>query len=250
MKTEQEKPAAQSNIDFNSIKSLLTVSDVHLNVSQELIVTTEDKIKLCLSEHLKKVEKRKSWIAPLGILITVVITLCTATFKTLYLEASTWNAIFVLTGIISFIWFIVSFIGACRSLDLEDVVGKLKKEAKEIKRENLGSPVKQEVSCGEIIKRDNLILPGSPSYNWIPFMRKIRDLENSHKFLSIKWLREKRFSSDTESQEALQVAIDKSMLSIYYQDNPKKPKYPTQCCRLNKDHQLVKGTLQAIEKSP
>ena len=89
-------------------------------------------------------------------------------------------------------------------------------------------------------------MPGSPSYNWTRFIRRIRDMEASHRFLSVKWLREKRFSQDSGAQEALQIAIDKSMLLTYYTDNPNNPQFPTLCCKLNRDHRVVGEILQAI----
>jgi hypothetical protein len=88
--------------------------------------------------------------------------------------------------------------------------------------------------------------PGSSSYNWTPFIRRIRDLQASHRFLAVKWLRETKFSDDPEAQEALQVAIDRSMLATYYRDNPKKPQFPTLCCKLDQDHPVVGQSLQAI----
>ncbi len=98
--------------------------------------------------------------------------------------------------------------------------------------------------------KPTLPLPGSPSYNWIPFIRKIRDMEANpnRKFLSVRWLRETIFSRDPEAQEALQIAIDRLMLSTYYQDNTKNPKFPTLCCKLNQDHPVVNQILQAIDR--
>jgi hypothetical protein len=51
---EQTSPPEKTKIDTEFIMSqLVDVSDVHLNVSQEVIITTEDKIRIALSEHLK-----------------------------------------------------------------------------------------------------------------------------------------------------------------------------------------------------
>ena len=39
-------------------------------------------------------------------------------------------------------------------------------------------------------------IPGSKLYDWMPFIRRIRDLEATHRFLSVKWLRETKFSRE------------------------------------------------------
>ncbi len=89
-------------------------------------------------------------------------------------------------------------------------------------------------------------MPGTQYYDWAPFIRKIRDMEESHDFLSVRWLREKRFADNPRFQGALQVAIDRELLSTHHEDNPNNPQFPTLCCRLNRDHALVRDILNAI----
>jgi hypothetical protein len=89
-------------------------------------------------------------------------------------------------------------------------------------------------------------IPGSISYDWVPFIRRIRDLQAGNRFLSVKHLRETVFKNEPDSQEALQVAIDKEMLSTYYHDNPKNPQFPTLACKLNSEHPVIREIIQAI----
>jgi len=103
-----------------------------------------------------------------------------------------------------------------------------------------------EAESRPVVKTEPKPVPGSSPYNWTPFIRKIRDMQNTHKYLSVKWLREKRFNKDPELQEALQISLDRKMLLTYYQDNPKNPNFPTLSCKLNLDHPLVNEILQAI----
>jgi len=127
---EQIKPPEKAKIDAGSLASqLVNISEVHLNVSQEVIITTEDKIRICLSEHLKRMEKKRGWIAPLGIIATIAVTLVTSTFKDIGLDAPTWRAIFIIAGIISFGWLVWSIKDAWKSVKLEDIVGEFKKGA-------------------------------------------------------------------------------------------------------------------------
>jgi hypothetical protein len=125
---EEIKPPEKAKINTESLASLINVSEVHLNVSQEVIITTEDKIRICLSEHLKQMEKKRGWIAPSGILIAIVVALVTSTFKDKFgLDAATWRAIFILSGIVSIGWLIWSIKEAWKSEKLADIVAELKK---------------------------------------------------------------------------------------------------------------------------
>lgn len=102
----------------------------------------------------------------------------------------------------------------------------------------------------DVMPVESRAIPGSPAYNWMPFVRRIRDLQAHNRFLSVRMLREKAFGDEPESQEALQVAIDRKMLSTYYVDNPKNPQFPTLACRLNAEHPVVKEILEAIGEAP
>jgi hypothetical protein len=92
-------------------------------------------------------------------------------------------------------------------------------------------------------RASNVCAEEPPVYDLAPFLRKIRDLEESHKFLSVKWLRENKFSDNNEAQEALQICIDKKYLETYRLDNPKNPKRPVLCCRLNHNNPEIKRIL-------
>lgn len=125
---EQIKASSELQIDTAPFEKLVNVSDIHLNVSQKMIITTEDKVRLCLLEHLNQIGRKGSWIAPLGIFIAIVTTLVTSSFKekVLLLSADTWRAIFVIMGVLSFAWLIYASIRALRSKKI-DFVEELKK---------------------------------------------------------------------------------------------------------------------------
>jgi len=125
---EQIKPPEKAKISADSfINQIINVSEVYANVSQKVIITTEDKIHICLSEHLKRMEKKRGWIAPSGILVAIVVALVTSTFRDIGLDAATWRAIFVLSSIISFGWLMWSIKEAWKSEKSEDIVAELKK---------------------------------------------------------------------------------------------------------------------------
>lgn len=125
---EQIKDSNEIQIDTRPLEKLVDVSDIHLNVSQKMIITTEDKVHLCLLKHLNQIGRKGGWIAPLGIFIAIGATLVTSSFKenVLLLSADTWHAIFIIIGILSFVWFVWFSIRALMSKKI-DFVEELKK---------------------------------------------------------------------------------------------------------------------------
>lgn len=63
--------------EFDAVS--VPVADIHNNVDQVVIRITEDKLRLILGEYERDVKEGRSWIAPLGICITVVVALTTGT---------------------------------------------------------------------------------------------------------------------------------------------------------------------------
>ena len=98
------------------------------NVDQELIHVTKDKLKLCLIEHVDRVERTNEWVAPASLLITIVATLTAATFHTaLDLSAEVWTAIFVVGALGCACWLLKTLLKFRRSLTVDELVDKIMK---------------------------------------------------------------------------------------------------------------------------
>ena len=108
------------------VEQLVSVDRIALNVSQSVVVTTEDKIRLALDSYLKGARRRTEWIAPLGLLVAVLTTLITATFNNWVLSAATWKAIFVLVGIGALIWLLWALLGLRNNATVDDLIDELK----------------------------------------------------------------------------------------------------------------------------
>ena len=108
-------------------------SQVIYNVSQEYITTTSDKIRICLHEHMEHLGKRRAWTTPLGILLTILVTLSTTTFKDALLPAQTWQSVFILSAIISSIWLVITIRQIPKAENEEDIIKALKKGSPEAK---------------------------------------------------------------------------------------------------------------------
>lgn len=130
--TAEQGPVGPSTISPGSLAGLVDVSNVHLNVSQDLIITTEDKVRIHLSSHLGRLERKRAWIAPLGVLMTIVITLLTANFKeqSFLLGPDVWHALFVVSAVLSGCWLLYALKDAWKSESVDDLIEKLKKESR------------------------------------------------------------------------------------------------------------------------
>ena len=71
-------------------------------------------------------EKKREWIAPLGIFITLVVVLSTTTFQDAYFSADTWKAIFVISTLLSLGWLLISGWCAFNSPTVDDIVERIK----------------------------------------------------------------------------------------------------------------------------
>jgi hypothetical protein len=121
---ELPKPQEKSRILEPLNKWLVCEQKIYIkNHSDRIIITDQDKLYRYLSKNLKYLSTKRNWIAPFGILTTIVVTTTTSTFKpVLGIEPDTWFAIFVIAGLITFLWFIWSFCKDLTSSEIEDVI--------------------------------------------------------------------------------------------------------------------------------
>lgn len=109
------------------IPSKAPIKTVHTNIDQELIVTTEDKVRLCLNTHLHRAERRREWIAPLGLLISVIGMFVSADFKNAAgLSAAEWRAFFFVSGLISAGWLLYAISLATNPPTVDTMIQELK----------------------------------------------------------------------------------------------------------------------------
>lgn len=112
-----------------SIDQLVAVDRITLNVSQFVIVTTEDKVRLCLDSYEKRSQNKFMWIAPAGIFLSLILALVTATFNDFMFSGDTWKAIFVLLSIGAAGWLIWSVLMLRNCITIEQLIDELKNGA-------------------------------------------------------------------------------------------------------------------------
>lgn len=109
-------------------------SKFHINLSQEVIIITEDKLRLCLLSHATNLTAKERWLAPVALFVTFIIVLVTAEFKAFILPSSTWQAIFIICAVGSAIWAVIAVIRAFRvDTKLDTVVSEVKQNSEQLK---------------------------------------------------------------------------------------------------------------------
>jgi hypothetical protein len=108
----------QENNQIEIGKEFTDKLTVHKRLDQEVVITTVDKIKLCLIKNRDCLLNKKDWLLPLALLVTFLTSLVAATFNDFLLKPEVWKAIYVLGSIICFIWLVISL------LKLRKIIGK------------------------------------------------------------------------------------------------------------------------------
>lgn len=126
----KKKPLQQSSIKIGSLGDLVHVPKLYINVPEEVIITTEDKLRLWLLEHGKRMGMKRGWVGPLALFLSLILTLVTTDFKSIGLEAAVWKFIMIVEVIGSFGWLVFSVKEALQARKMEDIISELKKGSK------------------------------------------------------------------------------------------------------------------------
>jgi hypothetical protein len=107
---------------------------IHWNLEQVVIVTTEDKLRLCLHKAIDHLGTKREWRTAVALSVTLVLALTTAEFKDkLAIPAATWHAIFLISTGASLIWAFVAIWKASKvKVSVESIVSEIKQKSPEI----------------------------------------------------------------------------------------------------------------------
>jgi len=103
---------------------------IHKNLTQDLLVTTEDKMKLALIEYRDVLAYRGEWISAGALVFSFMSPLLLANFKDIGpFAAETLRAIYVIFCILAFYRFVSTLIKVTQNrhkADIEHLIGKIK----------------------------------------------------------------------------------------------------------------------------
>lgn len=116
-------PKKPQHVRYNKVQ----VVDVHVNVDQEVIQITEDKLRLILKDYLTCISQSGGWLTPFGILLSIIMTFCTAKFDSFMgLGSEFWKSFFSILGLASLTWLIYCLKNRNNALSIDQFVDKIK----------------------------------------------------------------------------------------------------------------------------
>jgi hypothetical protein len=114
-------------------RGLVQTSKAHINLGQDFIVTTEDRLRLCLANYMESLKQQTGWITPVSLFCSFILCFATSKFQDKFgFQAATWEAFFFLCAIASVIWGVVAIIKALLTkATVDTIVRELKKKSTE-----------------------------------------------------------------------------------------------------------------------
>ena len=97
-------------------------------IGDTLIVVSESKLRLCLTNHVHNIGKKDSWIIPLSLCSGFLIALVTCDFKEIIFSKDMWKASFFIICIICLFWFIITLKYIFQPITIDDIITELKKD--------------------------------------------------------------------------------------------------------------------------
>ena len=123
--TGEETPETRFEVTFG--KDLFQATTVHINVGQEVIMVTEDKLRLCLMAHSHALAVRVNWVAPVSLLVTILLVFASTDFRQFIFAPDTWRAVFAICGTGAAVWATVAIVKAGRvRTSIGGIVAELK----------------------------------------------------------------------------------------------------------------------------
>lgn len=118
--------ATQKDQIYINPPGTVPIKNIYYNTEQEVIYTTEDRLRLCLITYIEKVTKKEAWLAPFGMLVTIIVTLVTSTFHDFGFAAETWQAIFVVLVLCSAVWLVYTLQYCKGKVTIDTIVNEMK----------------------------------------------------------------------------------------------------------------------------
>ncbi len=118
---------ATTNIEIQ--KEFSERLQIHKNLQQEVVVTTVDKLRICLMQHRDCLSAKGEWVAPASLLLSFATTLVAADFKKFILGAQTWQALYIFLSVGSAIWLLRAISRAFKNratATLDNLVSEIK----------------------------------------------------------------------------------------------------------------------------
>jgi len=120
-----KSPGPHATIDL--FRESLDQSAVHVNLRQDMIVVTEDRLRLDLNKFSNSTRNRNEWHAPVGMLMTEVATFVTASFHdTIGISGQQWQTVFRTLIVLTVFWLLAALIRGRGASSTDSLIERLK----------------------------------------------------------------------------------------------------------------------------
>lgn len=121
-------PSDASGAEFGrDLADRISDPEISYNVEQRVICISEDRAVLCLQRHSTRMGNRQAWIAPLGMLLTVVVALATADFHAfLGVRGAVVEAFLIFMGLMDMTWLVIALLRIKSAVSPEELVEELR----------------------------------------------------------------------------------------------------------------------------
>jgi hypothetical protein len=104
------------------LEELTSDFKIHKNLTQDVILTTQDKLRLALIEHRDVLSSKREWISAGSLALSFLSTILLANFKDgLGLSADTWRALYGLFFSLALVWLINSLVMLVKNRKRRDI---------------------------------------------------------------------------------------------------------------------------------
>jgi hypothetical protein len=110
-----------------TLQLTVPIAAIVMNTEQTLIVVTEDKARLCLGGHMQIMQQNHDWVAPAGILATLIAVFASASFRDFIVSKDVWEAIFIISAAACVCWLGLAWRRSRYTPTVDDVIRDLKR---------------------------------------------------------------------------------------------------------------------------
>ena len=120
-----------SSILNEAIQDMVMIEGLPKVLTQHLVVTYEDRLKIVYNECLVDRTRKGSWITPFSLFLTILVVLLTSTFKTIFgVSPDIFLGMAIVLCIIFLVWTIIEIVKAKKKPEMtfKDFLEKIKLE--------------------------------------------------------------------------------------------------------------------------
>src|ERR1035438_6242423 len=110
MRDSNSEPTARDSA-IGLLHEGMRQSSIHLNVGQQWIIVTEDKMRLGLIDLISSAKSRQAWQTPAAMMLTEIAILPTANFHAaIGISGDQWQALFGVLLIVTLLWLLTAWV--------------------------------------------------------------------------------------------------------------------------------------------